>query len=333
MQDTERLLKSELKPLTSIEIDELLKRFDEENSITYSPVEHKEENKQKKLTKIQVISRSVEEASKQMEGVFHFIQEKNDIPIEQIKSDIVPVMKEAAEIPHIFHLFEELHERDDYTFRHNICVGVIAGVIGKWLGYDEKQIRELELAGLLHDIGKTKVPLDVLNKPSKLTSAEYNQLKNHTIYGYSLLKRTSGLPESVALVALQHHERNDGLGYPFRIMSNKIHTYAKIMAIADVFHAMLSERPYKPAMPLYDVLMEMDSRKFGQLDPEILFIFMQNMMKTLVGKKVCLTDGSVGTVIMNHPFNPTKSIVHLEDNSIVDLQKDNNLKIKNVIND
>lgn len=82
---------------------------------------------------------------------------------------------------------------------------------------------------------------------------------------------------------------------------------------------------------LYDVLMQMDSNKFGQLDPEIMFIFLHNMMETLVGKKVCLTDGSIGTVIMHHPFNPTKFIIHLDGNSIVDLQKDKHLKIAKVL--
>lgn len=330
-QFTKGLPNPSVTPLTIPEVDELLKAFKEEEMLFPPPVN--ERTSDKVDAKIQEISRRVEEASQQMVDIFEYIKVKEDVPIHEIKKDIVPVMKEAAEIPHIYHLFEELHEKDDYTFRHNICVGVIAGLIGKWLGYNETQIRELELAGLLHDIGKTKVPLDVLNKPSTLTNTEFNQLKNHTIYGYSLLRRTADLPESVSLVALQHHERNDGLGYPFRITSDQIHIYSKIMAIADVFHAMLSERPYKPAMPLHDVLMQMDSNKFGQLDPEIMFIFLHNMMETLVGKKVCLTDGSVGTVIMNHPFDPTKSIIHLDGNIIVDLQQDKNIKIAKVLKD
>lgn len=328
-QYTEGVPNPSVMPLTITEVDELLRVYQEEEIVFPTPTN--ESASEKATEKIQEIARRVEEASQQMEDIFEYIKVKEDVPIHEIKKDIVPVMKEAAEIPHVYHLFEELHEKDDYTFRHNICVGVIAGLIGKWLGYNETQIRELELAGLLHDIGKTKVPLYVLNKPSTLTNAEYNQLKNHTIYGYSLLRRTADLPESVSLVALQHHERNDGLGYPFRISSDQIHAYAKIMAIADVFHAMLSERPYKPAVPLYDVLMQMDSNKFGQLDPEIMFIFLHNMMETLVGKKVCLTDGSIGTVIMNHPFHPTKSIIHLDGNSIVDLQKDKHLKIAKVL--
>lgn len=319
---------SAITPLSISEIDELL-RSHKEVGIIQSP---KTIEKKNSIFRMEDISQNVVRATQQMEDIFSYIKEKDNVPIKDIVNDIVPIMEEATEIPHVFHLFEELHEKSSYTFRHNICVGIIAGLIGKWFGLPEKQRKELELAGLLHDIGKVKIATELLHKSTKLTETEYNEIKKHPIFGYSLLRRTPYLADTISLVALQHHEREDGRGYPFRIKGSQIHLYSKIVAVADVFHAMSSDRSYRAALHFHDVIMKMDHDEFGKFDTKVMIIFLQNMMKTLVGKKVLLSDGSMGSVIMNHPYNPTKSIIQLEEGIIIDLQKHVDKKIMKVFN-
>ncbi|WP_042346551.1 HD-GYP domain-containing protein [Bacillus massiliigorillae] len=325
-------LEKKITPLTHEEIDQLLLNYQDEDYVMPPFEPNLVDNIiRSETSKIEEISRNVEEATLQMSEIFKFVKNRDEIPIAEIKEEIVPMIEMATDIPHVFHLFDELQQKDEYTFRHNICVGVIAGLISKWLGISEEIRREIELAGLLHDIGKTKVPQYLLHKKTPLNDVEFQQIKKHTLYGYGLLRRTKHLPEGVAITALQHHERVDGCGYPFRLNGSQIHPYAKIVAVADVFHALSSERAYRPAMPFYQVIMKMQDEASGRFDTEVLIVFITKMLDSLIGKKVKLTDGNVGTVILNSPYHPICSLIKLEDNQIVDLQKNRHLQIVRVL--
>ncbi len=137
--------------------------------------------------------------------------------------------------------------RDPYTAIHQQRVGTIASAIARELGYSSEQAEEVRIAGLLHDVGKIAVPAEIMSRPGPLTAAEFSIIKMHTQIGYNIL---SGIEFSapLALVALQHHERLDGSGYPQGLMENEILSEARIMAIADVVEAMASHRPYRPAL-------------------------------------------------------------------------------------
>lgn len=276
------------------------------------------------------LSQKVHDVSLQFEDIFDEIRKNGTIPINEIESDIIPIIAQAAEIPHVFHLFQEMQMKNEYTYRHNICVGVIATYIGKWLRISKKELSQLTLAATLHDIGKTMIPESILNKPGKLTELEYAEMKRHTIYGYNLIKKINGLPESIGLVALQHHEREDGKGYPMRLKGESIHYFSKIVAIADIFHAMSSKRVYHEATPFFDVVSQMKESVFGKLNPTILLLFLNQLMNTLVGKEVELSNLQRGTILMIDPYDPLLALVKTEK-GIMDLRKDKNIKIIQVI--
>ncbi|MEH6942591.1 HD-GYP domain-containing protein [Bacillus sp. JJ722] len=316
-----------ITPLSHEEIDQLLLNYQDEDYVI-PPFEMKSVDY---IGKNDEISRNVEEATLQMSEIFQFVKNKDELPLTEIKNEIVPLIEKATNIPHVFHLFDELQQKDEYTFRHNICVGVIAGLISKWLGINEETRREIELAGLLHDIGKTKVPQYLLHKKAPLNDIEFQEIKKHTLYGYGLLRRTENLPEGVSITALQHHERDDGCGYPFRLNGTQIHPYAKIVSVADVFHALSSDRSYRKAMPFYEVIMKMQDDVKGRFDTEVLIVFIRRMLDSLIGKKVRLTDGQIGTVIHNPPYHPICSLIKLEDDQIVDLQEKRHLQIAKVL--
>ncbi|WP_258831318.1 HD-GYP domain-containing protein [Peribacillus frigoritolerans] len=179
-----------------------------------------------------------------------------------------------------------------------------------------------ELNAMLHDVGKTRISDSILEKPGKLNEAEYEDMKRHAIYGYELLKNIPGIPPSIVLTALQHHEREDGQGYPLGLGGKDIHLHAKIVAIADVFHAMSSNRVYHQAMPFYKVIEQMNRDMFSKFNPEILMELVSRLMSTLVGKEVMLTNGRFGTIIMIDPYNPLKALLKT-GTKIIDLRMEN----------
>lgn len=278
------------------------------------------------------VAKMVDRAARQMESVFETVSRTGAVPIDEIKQDILPAISRAAQIPHIYHLFYELKAKDEYTYRHTICVGIIATLIGKWLKLENEDLFDLTLGATLHDIGKAKIPAKILNKPGTLTQDEYQMMKQHTVYGYQLLSNIPEINERAALIALQHHEREDGRGYPFQLKSGKISRLAKIVAIADVYHAMSSSRVYHQAEPFHIVISQMQNDVFGKFDPEIMLVFLFRIMDSLVGRRVLLSNGEEGTIIMVDPYEPLRALVRSED-TLIDLRLNRGLRISQVLND
>ncbi|WP_019155914.1 HD-GYP domain-containing protein [Robertmurraya massiliosenegalensis] len=278
------------------------------------------------------VAEKITAASKQMESIFFHVRGGRDLPLEEIKEKIIPVIHEAAKIPHIYHLFYQLNEKESYTYRHPIAVAIISTLIGKWLKLNEQELEDLTLGATLYDIGKASVPSDVLNKTGKLTREEYEIMSNHTVYGYNLLKNTEHINENVALIALQHHEREDGNGYPIGISGAQISYFAKIVAVADVFHAMSSPKIYHEALPFYGVIKQMEHDTFGRLDPKIVLTFLHKVMDSLVGRKVLLSDGNIGTIVLINPYDPIRCLVQTEDR-LIDLKYNHHLQIERVLED
>lgn len=279
------------------------------------------------------INKSINEASVQMKRLFEDIRNNGNLQLEtiqEIQTDIAPVLMESAGNPDVHYLFEQMQASDAYTYNHNIGVGIIATYIGRKLGFSKENLSTLTLAATLHDVGKTRIPESVLGKRGKLTASEYEEMKRHTIYGYELLKDIPGLPPSVALSALQHHEREDGNGYPLGLTGIDIHHHSKIVAIADVFHAMSSHRVYHRAMPFYQVIEQMNRDMFGKFNPTILLLFVTQLMSTLVGKEVMLTNQQKGTIIMIDPYDPLKALLNTST-GIVDLRMEADCRIERII--
>ncbi|WP_246168472.1 HD-GYP domain-containing protein [Paenibacillus antarcticus] len=259
--------------------------------------------------------------------IFHSIEASGKIPLMEIRKGILPFVQEAANNTNIFQLFDVVKATDEYTYQHNIGVGIISTLIGRWLHLSESEISILSLAATLHDVGKVKVPIEILNKPGKLTNDEFAVIKKHTIYGYEIMKETVGLNQRIPLVALQHHERNDGKGYPLGLKGDKVDYFSKIVAVADIFHAMSSKRPYHDPIPFHEIVSQMRRGIFGELDPIIVSVFLDNIMKRMVGENVVLTDGRMGEVVSLNPHNIETPLIKVDD-EFIDLSKRNDIQIR-----
>ncbi|MCC2687188.1 MAG: rpfG 6 [Paenibacillaceae bacterium] len=278
----------------------------------------------------EVREKLVSEATDEIREVFKSLNLDKPVSIKEVSQDLFPTMNQFTEELDLFGLLSGIQAKDDYTYRHNIGVGVISTMIGKWVKLSHDELQLLTLAATLHDVGKVKIPEEVLNKPGKFTDKEYELMKNHTVYGYEILQKADVTDPRLALVALQHHERTNGKGYPNGIGGHKMDYFSKIVAVADVFHAMTSKRVYREAVPFYEVVKQLNSSKFGELDPEITSVFLQNIMTISIGNGVILNDGRKAKVVFVHPKDPIRPLIDV-DGQFVDLSKDDRVQIMKIV--
>ncbi|RAP75480.1 HD-GYP domain-containing protein [Paenibacillus montanisoli] len=222
-----------------------------------------------------------------------------------------------------------LNTKDDYTYQHSVQVGMLAYYLATWLGYPESEAVKIGQAGFLHDIGKCQISDDILNKPGKLSEQEYELIKKHTLYGYQIIKDSFG--ESLAAtVALQHHERMDGTGYPNGVKGEDLHPVSKIVAVADVYSAMISARVYQKKRDLLFVLKELYRMSYNELDAFTTHTFIKHMIPNFIGKQVELESGEIGTIIMTHPSEFFRPLIRVNDR-FIDLTAERSLEVKQVI--
>lgn len=174
---------------------------------------------------------------------------------------------------YVMDFLSEIKNIDEYTYKHSIHTAIYSMLIGKWLQRSETEIEHLIISGLLHDIGKINIPKRILNKAGKYTEDEYEMMKIHPIYGYEMLKDIDELDHNIKMAVLLHHERMDGSGYPYHYKIQDINLYSRIVAIADVYDAMVSDRIYKKKMVPSDAIDVLMNKEYYLFDSKVLNIF------------------------------------------------------------
>lgn len=195
---------------------------------------------------------------------------------------------------------DSLKVSDEYTFKHSVDVATMAMIIAKKHGFSDKEVYEIGISGLLHDVGKSKIPNEVLNKPGKLTDEEFALMKQHALFGYGILKEKNDISESIRLGVLQHHEKINGRGYPMGVPVEKISPYAKILSVADIYDALVTERPYKKGFSKC-VAVEMIMSMTDELDISAMKSFLRSVILYPVDSIVQLSNGEQAKVVENNP--------------------------------
>lgn len=258
---------------------------------------------------------------------FSKIKHFKEIPLLKMQELVHSTLTSLIDMVGVMNHLHMVQRHDEYTFHHSINVAVISGMLGKWSGYDEYAVKELMLAGLLHDIGKLQIPDAILNKPGDLSPEERQIAQTHAALSYQLLKPLTRLPQDILYGILQHHERMDGKGYPLRLKASQIHPYAKIIAIADTYDAMTSDRVYRQKATPFQVAETMIQEMFGKLDPELCNIFLNNVRDYFVGNSVRLSDNRVAEVVYLGGSVGSRPTVRTHAGEFIDLEKHKEISI------
>lgn len=244
-----------------------------------------------------------------LDNLFDDVRSGNKILVDEIFDEMKDFAQEVSKENDILSQMRLLNKKDDYTFNHSIAVSILSISLGKWANYTKEQVFDLAIAGLFHDLGKLRVPDEIINKPGKLTTEEFEIIKKHSFYSYEILLETKKFSEDVLLGVLHHHEKINGLGYPNKLKGEDIHEYAKIITICDIYHALISQRIYKDKENPLKVAEYIKEESFDSLDPYLSHIFLNNVSRFYVGNKVLLSDGKTGTIVYIHPQDKTKVVV------------------------
>lgn len=230
------------------------------------------------------------------------------IRIAEIVEKLIDAILNSGEI--IAHL-SDIRTIDDYTFSHSVNVSILSIITGLGMGIRGEALKELGMGAIMHDVGKLMIPNEILQKPDMLNNLEFAEVKKHTYFGFELLSRVRDMTPAAANIALSHHERIDGSGYPYSLKGTDIQLNARIVAIADVYDALTSDRVYRIKMPSCEVADYIASLSNRHFDKNVVDVFLRHIAYYPVGTPIVLNTGEKGLVSRYNPDFPNRPVVRV----------------------
>lgn len=232
----------------------------------------------------------------------------------------------------------DIKSMDNYTYQHSVNVAVLSLILGIQLKLNRLELYDLCIGALVHDIGKILIPKEILLKSDKLSDSEFTIIKEHALKGFDYAKKVSEISAVSRAIALQHHERYDGTGYPDLRKGTDIHKFARIVAIADVYDALTSDRPYRRALSPSEALEYIMANGSSQFDYEMVKTFAKVVVPYPEGTLVMLSNGEyamIDEVFQNYPLRPKVKIVKSNNperiNVIINLVESLDIVISNYV--
>jgi HD-GYP domain-containing protein (c-di-GMP phosphodiesterase class II) len=253
-------------------------------------------------------------AVQEYKEIFRSWQAGSQVDIVKVRKFFIPLLERGVQSPSEIFMLHHYSSKEDYLFHHSVTVGLLSGFLGRKLNYEKGQWIQIAIAGLLSDCGMSKVSPRILEKQTALLPEEFNEIRYHPTHGYKLLQNLPVIREGVKLGVFQHHERIDGSGYPLGITGEKIHPFGKIIAVADVFHAMTSERTYRTKQSPFKVLEMILQDSFGQFDIPVIQALTAGLANFSIGTKVKLSNNQTGEIVFVESKSPTRPMVKLDLN-------------------
>jgi len=257
-----------------------------------------------------------EDAFANIKYIMECIRYDKETDMEVLKDTVNDLVHHILNDDMIFMTLTGIRDIDNYTFLHSVDVCIYTVVTSKAIGMSFDEIYELTMAAILHDVGKCKIPLAILNKPDKLTSEEFEIMKRHTLYGLEIVNQMPGLNQKIGKIICQHHEKWDGSGYPMGIKGNDIELGARIISIADVYDALTANRVYRKRYMPHEAAEYLMAQNGTQFDPELLKRFIENIAVYPQDLIVLLNTGEVARVL------PSKGIASMRPRVSVITRKD-----------
>ncbi|MGI6551427.1 MAG: HD-GYP domain-containing protein [Syntrophomonadales bacterium] len=280
------------------------------------------------------------ESVKTVREVFRNFETKKRIDLKTVQETVNNLIDEVLSNRDLLMNFSDIRSYDDYTFCHSVQVCVLSIITGLSMGLDQLKLKELGAGALIHDIGKTRLDKELLNKPGQLTPEEYNEIKRHSETGFEILRANREMSLLSAHIAFQHHERWDGQGYPRGLRGEEIHPYSRIVSVADVFDALVADRPYRKAFSTNQAISLMRRMSGTQFEPTILEVLISNIAEFPIGSVVTLSSGEIAVVVDTNKEKPTQPVVRVVFNKRwkplttvreIDLIKDTSVQISRIL--
>jgi HD-GYP domain-containing protein (c-di-GMP phosphodiesterase class II) len=269
---------------------------------------------------------------KRYKQLFTNWQSGSSLDMLEVRQAVLQVLEEGSNFPREILLLHHYATSTDYIYHHAISVGILSTFLAKKLHYSNGDCIQIGLAGVLSDCGMAKIQPTLLKKSGALSPAEFDEVKKHTIHGYNMLKKIPSIKEGVLLGVLQHHEREDGSGYPLKVQGSKLHPFSKILAVADVYLAMTAERPYRSKQSPFKVLEMMMKDQFGKFDHQVIRALLSGLSTFSTGSRVKLTNQEVGEIVFIEESQPTRPMIKLDSNGeFIALKTRNDLFIEELL--
>jgi len=286
--------------------------------------------KSKKEEEYNKIEEEFNEITLNLKKTFRQLISKNEIAINEIRGFSQKIQNELNPSSIVLKNIVLYGSKEDCIYRHGVNVAALSALLGKWIGLEKIHLNLLVYSAILHDFGKTKIDRELLKKEETLTKSEFNIIKTHANVGYQTVKEISFLDKAVSYGVLMHHERLDGSGYPLGLKGDAIHIFAKIIAIADVFDAINSDRGYKEKKLPFEALQILKTESLGKLDYEYVKIFLDHVLDFYTGEEVLLNTNEKCKIIQMNANNLEKPLV-LKDGKFIDLEKEKDLYIEKTL--
>jgi len=268
------------------------------------------------------------------------VRTKTTASIETLGKVITKIVDELMFNRHVMINMVDIRSYDDYTYSHSINVSILATMLGSVLGMDKMTLNDLAMGALIHDIGKVFIDKNIINKAAKLTCEEFEEVKKHSQKGFDYVCSNSNVPENAKAAILSHHEQYNGNGYPYGVSGEKIHLFGRIVCVADVYDALISDRPYRRAMLPSDAVEYIMAGYSTMFEPKIVDAFTRKVAPYPVGTCVKLSSGDTGIVVKNFETACMRPKVRIiRDNQptsdFIDLAHDRgalNITIREIVN-
>ena len=229
----------------------------------------------------------------------------------EVKMAVQSLVNSVVRNPDALLWLTNLKSRDEYTALHSLNVCILSVAFGRHLRMNEQDLVELGIGGLLHDIGKMRIPSSLLNKTGKLTQDEFEIIKQHTVYGREVLAKSTALPLSSGDIAYSHHERLDGSGYPQGASGESLSLFARLVSVVDFYDAITTNRAYRDGVNSTDALQKMYGYRTGQFDEDLVYDFIRFIGVYPVGSVVELRNGEIGVVTATNTDHRIRPVVTL----------------------
>lgn len=271
----------------------------------------------------------VEETDSFRKAVNDIIEQHVSVDVDRLVEHALTLLSSGDGYVNVFDMLHGMRQYDDATYVHSMNVALICNIFARWLRMKEDEIRLATVCGLLHDIGKTKMPEGILKKPARLTEREYDVMQTHPREGYRILQDLP-IDDHIKNAALMHHERCDGTGYPLGLTANRIDPYAKLVAIADVYDAMTCARVYRGPLCPFKVISIFESEGLQKYDTKYILTFLENIVDTYLLHRVRLSNGEAGEIVYINTNRLSKPTVKI-GSTYLNLSEEPHLSIEAII--